>query len=193
MTIPSSVDSIGLQSFMNCSNLKSLIMEDGTNYIGKSAFEYCKELEDISLSKTLKHIDEKAFYYCSNLKNIDIPQEVETIGKEAFSGCHFQSIYVHWLEPIDINTNVFSLIFYGMPPVLYIPKGTMDAYQSAEVWKEFTQMVEIDYSRVTSVKDDVPLYTVYGLNGNCVMKNAKTLDELQKGLYIVNGKKLVVK
>ena len=88
-------------------------------------------------SNTLKHIDEKAFYYCSNLKNIDIPQEVETIGKEAFSGCHFQSIYVHWLEPIDINTNVFSLIFYGMPPVLYIPKGTMDAYQSAEVWKEY--------------------------------------------------------
>lgn len=47
---------------------------------------------------------------------------------------------------------------------------------------------EVDVQPVPSVDNNV-----YSINGQLVRRNADTLDNLPKGIYIVNGKKHIVK
>lgn len=74
ITIPYSVQTIGIGAFKSCSNLRkvtfeknSLLKEIGGGYSGNSYFG--------------------AFSDCISLETIEIPAEVETIGIAAFKGC----------------------------------------------------------------------------------------------------------
>ena len=50
-----------------------------------------------------------------------------------------------------------------------------------------------DESGVASIDSNNTVFTVYTLQGTRVLNNASSLDNLNKGIYIVNGKKVVIK
>ena len=64
VTIPGSVEFIDYGAFSDCSNLETVILEEGVKTIG-----------------------ENAFYNCSNLKSITIPSSVTSVENYAFNGC----------------------------------------------------------------------------------------------------------
>lgn len=63
---------------------KRIILPDSIEEIGSEAFMYCTELEEINLPDSLKIIGDNAFNWCEKLTELDIPDSVEYIGDEAF-------------------------------------------------------------------------------------------------------------
>jgi hypothetical protein len=104
-----------------------------------------KTLKTIKLPSTLTSIGSGAFEGCKNLTSVTIPAAVTSIGDAAFSTCYsLSSIYALSASPINIATS--SDVFYGVENstcTLYVSAGSKVAYQAADKWKDFTNMVEV--------------------------------------------------
>lgn len=86
VTLPSTVNSIGVAAFDNCA-LTTITFESGSKLesIGYEAFNGSK-LNTITLPASLKYIGSEAFA-ATAIKTLRIPAKVEQIGVNAFAGC----------------------------------------------------------------------------------------------------------
>ena len=85
------VESIGLQAFEGCENLKKISFEEGSK---------------------LKEIKDKAFYECKSLKDFVCPISVQKIGDAALSGCNeieYVKVPFTGNQREDDPKNVFAL------------------------------------------------------------------------------------
>lgn len=87
ITIPSSVTSIGANSFRDSQKLTYIEIPDSVNQIENWTFANCKNMSGIKIPNTLKSIGDFAFWGCSSLNRITIPYNVTSIGESAFYGC----------------------------------------------------------------------------------------------------------
>ena len=70
---------------------------------------------------------------------------------------------------------------------LYVPLGSKEAYQAADYWKDFKEIVEIDITGIDQItSNEKNNATIFTLNG-------KRIDKPQKGINIIGGKKVNVK
>ena len=86
LTIPSSVTSISVGAFINCS-LTSITIPNSVTSIGNYAFNGCGGLTSITIPNSVTSIGYEAFYGCTGLTSITIPNSVTFIGYRAFAGC----------------------------------------------------------------------------------------------------------
>ena len=86
ITIPASVTSIGEDAFYGCSNLATIIFEEGSQ---------------------LKSMGNYAFQNCSSLSSITIPASVTSIGSNAFYGCH-SLVYVVNKSALEFNVGDYG-------------------------------------------------------------------------------------
>lgn len=101
-----------------------------------------------------------------------------------------KEIYVKATTPPTINSSVF----YGVPTasaILYVPVGSKDAYAATNGWSEFYNIVEMEFTGIDEVVDEVKgenskVKDVYDLSG-------RKITDPTKGIYIVNGKKVLLK
>ena len=64
------------------------------------------------------------------------------IGDYGFFECpSLASITVHAEVPPEMGFRAFACVETGIP--IYIPKGTLSAYQSADGWNAFTNYIEM--------------------------------------------------
>ena len=141
--IPNSVTSIGGSAFWGCSGLTSITIPNSVTSIGDWAFSECSSLTSISIPNSVTSIAFYTFDACSGLTSITIPNSVTSIGGMAFNYCSsLTSVIVEWETPITIYSSVFYLSNY-QNATLYVPKGSKGAYQSADYWNEFKEIVEI--------------------------------------------------
>ena len=84
----SNLTSIGVYSFMGCSSLKTINLEDTKlEELTAGSFEICTSLTSITIPDSVTSIGERAFYNCSSLASITIPNTITSIGDQAFNGC----------------------------------------------------------------------------------------------------------
>ena len=76
-----------------------------------------------------------------------------------------------------------------------MPKNSVDAYKKAKGWKEFflikgatTGIINNIYNKI----ENVDVYTIDGIK-RLSKANVNEINALPKGIYIVNGKKIVIK
>lgn len=78
--------------------------------------------------------------------------------------------------------------------VLYVPQGCVEAYRNAAGWSNFVNIVEMGSTDIrqtaTDGRQNGDAYTVSGIR---VSHEQLNQGNLQKGIYIINGRKVVVK
>lgn len=97
---------IGISAFANCTNLKSVELNDSIESIATSAFHGCTNLEEIQFNRCkLTEIPDYAFSNCSSLKRIKIPDGVTKIGAYAFDNCtELTTVFIpDSVTEIDLN------------------------------------------------------------------------------------------
>ena len=85
--IPDFVTKIGDGAFKDCSELKSITIQNGVTSIGDSAFRGCNGLTNITIPNRVARIGYAAFEGCSGLTSITLPNSVTSIGGSAFYSC----------------------------------------------------------------------------------------------------------
>ena len=87
VVIPDGLFVIGASAFENCSNLKNINFPDSIYTIEQRAFSNCMLFESLNLPKNLTEIGDYAFNYCINLKNVVFNDNIESVGRGAFLRC----------------------------------------------------------------------------------------------------------
>ena len=86
ISIPSSVTSIGRNSFAYCVNLEDLVVPTNVTIIDRGAFSGCINLSSITIPESVKFIGKWAFGHCKSLKTIKISKNT-VIEDFAFAEC----------------------------------------------------------------------------------------------------------
>ena len=159
----------------------------GENYvIGENAFEGCSNLTSVIIPDTVTKVGNNAFDGCSNLETLYISSTIESIGEMAFAGCNkINEIKAASANPIEGNANIFTDNVYDNA-VLYVPNNSKSLYKEIEPWNNF-YILEMDYTGIDEVKgENENVEVVYDLQG-------RKVETPTKGIYIINGKKKIVK
>jgi hypothetical protein len=154
VTIPTSVTSIGSSAFYNCSSLTSVTIPNSVTSIGTYSFGNCSGLTSVTIPNSVTILAGAAFYNCSSLTSVTIPKSVTGIGGDTFRSCsNLTSVKVERENPLTIRNNTFT---NRANATLYVPIGSKSAYQAADYWKDFKEIVEYDPEIIlyeTSVDD----------------------------------------
>ena len=170
--------------------ITNLVMPDGVTSIGKYAFANCSSLTSVTIPNSVTKVGNFAFCGCSSLTSLTIGNSVTSIGERAFNGCDSIQTVISLIEnPLEISGNSSSMFTQKTydNATLYVPKGTIEKYKTAEGWKEFAHIKEgvpAGINVVENTKNNNT--TIYDLNG---VRQAKP----EKGINIINGKKVIVK
>ena len=151
--IPNSVTTIGRGAFYRCNSLKTFTVDSANDYYksvlgvlfnkegtvlvyypaGKTANSY-------SIPNSVTAIGESAFANCSDLTSVYIPNSVTTIGYGAFYDCdNLTSVTIETKTPLTIYGGTFTS---SADATLYVPAGSKAAYEAADYWKDFKEIVE---------------------------------------------------
>ena len=195
LVIPNSVTYIGHDAFYYCSGLTSVEISNSVTSIGDRAFQDCFGLTSVEIPNSVTSIGMRAFQDCSGLTSVEIPNCMTSIGTDAFNFVNEKemvNIYSYILEPTAKTGSSFSAGIYNNAK-LHIPEGTLEKYKATGGWKKFVWIEEDISSGFKSIENETLIiddttnewYTLDGrrLNGK----------PTQKGIYIVNGRKIVVK
>ena len=152
-TIPNTITTIGEEAFSGCSGLTSITIPNSITSIGVGAFAYCSDLSSITIPNSVTSIGGSAFEGCSALTSIAIPNSVTTIGTFAFANCDgLTSVLVRWNLPLAVTNYTFYYINLSNL-TLYVPVGTLAAYEEADVWKDFGTKKEMSAPFSGTVSD----------------------------------------
>lgn len=137
------ITSIDENAFRNCIYLSEISIPStdvSLTSIGDYAFWGCRYLTCITLPSSLISIGDQAFYNCISLTSITIPKDVTSIGQNAFYEC--SNMYVMIVLPTTPPTLKSTNAITSVVTKIYIPAGTLSAYQSATNWSNFADLFE---------------------------------------------------
>ena len=116
----------------------------GVTSIEANAFQASDILEELTIPTTVTKIGNSAFIWSWGLKKINIPSSVTTIEANAFNSCgNLSKIYVESSTPVDLSSSADVFLNVDRSScILYVPVGYKAAYQAANQWRDFQNIVE---------------------------------------------------
>ena len=192
VTIGNGLTDISSFAFAGCSNLSSVNIPESVTSIGSYSFMSCSSLTSVTIPKSVTSISNGAFYGCKVLANVIIPNSVTTIGEYVFKDCTGLTSITSYIQEPFSTKYCWGEVNKSIP--LYVPYGTKEIYKSTDGWKEFTNIIEMEETAgINSLTSDPSAKgeesgNIYSLDGHKVSNSG-----LPKGIYIKNGKKVVIK
>ena len=158
-------------------------------------FSRCSALTSVTIPNSITTIGRKAFSECTNLQKVNIGNSVKTIGISAFENCtSITQISSDAVVPPTCKYNVFSDVNKSKCKLI-VPKNSLGAYKQAYQWEDFLLIEESTTGITNTVYNNSGLADVYTIDGTKRLSKASTdeINALPKGVYIVNGKKIIIK
>ena len=146
---------------LNNNRLETISIPEGITIIKPAALAGWNG-KKIVIPESTTSIGNYAFYDCASLTSIVIPASVSEIGFGAFGGCEgLTSITVNAINPPAIRELTFENVDKSIP--VYVPAGSVEAYQMTEYWSKFTNICPIDneYPLAVSAAGYATLYLDY--------------------------------
>ena len=184
----------GYSPFYRNASLRTVKISEAETTIYNNEFYGCTNLQNVSIGDNVKSIGKWAFSGCSSLKNFTFGSGLQSIGQEAFSDCiNITQISSEAVVPPTCGINALDDI-NKWNCKLFVPKANINAYKQAPQWKEFF-FIESTTGITNTVNNKAGLADVYTIDGTRRLSKASTdeINALPKGIYIVNGKKIIIK
>lgn len=143
LTLPSTVAEIGMQAFVNNTNLKSLVLPENIRFVeGLDFVSNCPNLESVNIPKSLQVTEmfDGCFRNCQKLRKIVIPSSVESMRYSTFENCKMlEHIYYYPKAPTRLwrsfdNTPKFTL---------HVLKGYKETFEQS-AWSSFAETIVDD-------------------------------------------------
>lgn len=180
--------------------LRTIKIGDRVTKLGYRFFYKCTGLTELEIPASVTTIGQRAFEYCTNLQKITIGTAFDKgestrataedtqccIGELAFNGCtSLDSIFASHATPPTAK-GAFMEEHYTRTS-LNVPNVSLEAYKTADVWKNFFAINGINVTKINNVtiNNDKDLH-IYNLQGH-------RLTYPKRGLNIVNGRKMLLR
>ena len=167
--------------FSGCSSLASIALPESVQFIPFYMFAGCTNLASVTLGSNLKNVNEGAFDDCPNIVEINSLNPTPPV------------CYSDFMDEVYQNAT------------LRVPVGSRSAYFRADVWINFDNIVETDFSGVEdAVMDDAvsawatdgrvviegaangAVVEIYNIGGQRIYRGHDTaVDGLEHGVYVV--------
>ena len=187
--IPNTVTAIGDVAFQEVP-IESIEIPNSIKQIGKNAFENCYYLKSIEIPNSVTTIGDYAFNSCLSLSEITLPNSLTSIGHGTFEFCiSISTVFSMIKEPFETSCWPPSGDLDWDNVVLFVPKGTKKKYENTGGWTVFKQIIEMDEqpTAVLEMKEETrKSEQIYDTEG-------RRLNNLQKGINIMNGRKVLVR
>lgn len=207
ITMSDSVKFLGEQAFAYCNSLTSARISSQITEIPFKTFAGCTSLTDFTLSPTVTSIADSAFQGtqcfdtlklinitslgnyafadCGTIKYVYLSENIETFGSSVFLGDTINRLYAAWDKGPTVSSKIFSRC-----DTLFVPTGKLVFYYNKTGWKDARKKLQFDRSTVgiADIKkkrsDNNIYYTIDGV---------RVLEPEKGGLYIHNGKKVIIR
>lgn len=156
VTIPSSVTSIGDAPFLECTKLTSIqVSENNDRYSSLDGVLFNLSRTTLIQYPAAKQgaytipdgvitVGMSAFADCAGLDSVTIPGSVAYIDNFVFDNCEALSVITNYaITPQVIDANVFGYANLAAC-TLYVPIGSVNAYKTADVWKNFGNIIGVE-------------------------------------------------
>ena len=158
--IPENVRKIGSFPFENCDNLRNVTFKtDKLVRIPSYFLNGNLNISSVELPESVEEIGSHAFFACENLQQITLGKNVKSIGQYALAHCHhlYSFMCQATTPPTCFDTEVFTntgITTQGdnIPNVLYIPTGTLSAYENDPAWSTLIRSYEFHDLDMTSAQ-----------------------------------------
>lgn len=224
VALPDDVEIPGAM-FMTCYELRSVTLNNTMTTIPRYFCYMCDQFESVTIPAQVTRIEEDAFSTCPKLSEVIFSEGLQSIGKGAFAHCAINTLVLP-STLAELDTDCFYNAVRGdiyckaiVPPAcsedanpffglydhtLYVPVGTKAAYQAANEWRDFKNIVEHDMSGLDAVAPDaagMPVRTadsaiivsggsfeIYTVDGRLVgadTADSETTVSVSPGIYVV--------
>ena len=201
--IPQSVTGIAGGAFNRCSSLTKVVVPESVKTMGTDVFAFCTALEEASLPSSLAYIAARLFKGCTALSVVTIGNAVENIDGDVFNGCNNLTTFNCMTATPPACGKAFDATMLENC-TLYIPTGSLEAYKTADYWKEFKKIEEKDFASVENAErdnisiiasgrtitiagtDSGTVVAIYTADGRIVAKTtSRTIEMPGSGVYLV--------
>lgn len=131
----------------DCRNNCNAIIETATNVLVQGC-------TTTVIPENITGIGNYAFAYFGSIKEIEIPESVTRIGTRAFLWCNLKKITNHAVVPQVFESDAFNEDKSAC--TLYVPAASVEAYKSADIWKEFNPILPIGSQAIDNISENKP-------------------------------------
>lgn len=117
--------------------------------LGANSFLDCSDLSSVIIPSSVKSLGESCFSDCNNLYSVNIKSPKITLGKECFASTRITDFTIMATTPPTISVDCFDGRNIGHAELM-VPKASVSSYQNAAVWKSFGTIVSVDGGEVSS-------------------------------------------
>ena len=175
VTLPSTLQTIGILAFYLCIALQTIAIPDSVTTIGSGAFSGCSILNPVSLPSTLQTIDSSVFSNCTALQAIAIPNSVTSIGQSAFQNSGLHTVTIS--QTSSLLTSIGNSAFAQCPfTSITIPNSVQTIGNSAFASCFSLQSIAIPNS-VTSIGNSA--------FQSCSVLNTVTISQSSSSLHTI--------
>ena len=185
------VTAIDMKAFFDNQNLVSIELPEGITEIGIQAFLECSSLTSFIVPNSVKEIKQSAFASCRAMTKCVFGSGVSNIESSVFVNDYdITDIYCLAEKVPSTNREAFFEYLYPRATV-HVPAQSLEEYKTTAPWSYFSNIVAIAEGETDGINEIVNgkwsnSKSIYNLQG-------QRINRLQKGLNIVDGKKVWVR